>query len=180
MGRQYRNTTRSYGLVARILHWISVALLGAVLVLAAAAGAAPSAAERLRQAELHVACGLALLLVMALRLAWRAASPDPLAGYTLARWRRILARATQGFLYGAVLTQCAIGCLQAGATWVDSGAVVSAADGATNSAFGIPVAALVEIHRRLSVCIVIAVAVHVAGALVHQLFDAAGAEEPTA
>jgi len=167
---QFRNSHARYGLVARVLHWTSVALLGATVITAPRAAASANAAAAGLAAERHAVLGLVLMVVVVARIAWRARNPNPLEAYPMARWAKLLARVTHGFLYAAIVVQCALGIVQAGTAWLAVQSLVLA-EGSTLAVLpGLPVGALVEMHVRLSAVVLGAIALHVSGALAHQLF----------
>lgn len=167
---RYRNTRTRYGPVARVLHWASVALLGAALLMAPRTDATASVAEAAKLAERHAVLGLALLIVMLSRLAWRASNPNPLEAYPMAGWAKVLAKAMHWFLYAAILTQCVLGMAQVGTAWLAVQRLVVAEDSTIAVLPGLPVGALVEMHGSLSAVILGAIGFHVVGVLGHQLF----------
>ena len=98
-----RNTPTAWGSVARLFHWLSALLVlfltgygGWMTHLAARAG-------RLQLYQLHSVIGWYLLLLIALRLVWRAANPRPALPADLPRWESVTAHATHWLLYVLML-----------------------------------------------------------------------------
>src|SRR5258708_30728304 len=94
-----RNTTRRWGAVAQLLHWLIVALVIVQFTLAALADDLPPGVKKLALLARHKSFGLTILALAALRLAWRFANPTPDLPPTLRSYERKLARVTHGLLY---------------------------------------------------------------------------------
>lgn len=98
MASSTRSPTRYSG-VAQLLHWLT-AILVLVAFIYGPGGAETRvyAPERDFDRHLHETLGLAVLILSAVRLAWRALDrhPDP---EPVARWMGVLAKAVQGLLY---------------------------------------------------------------------------------
>jgi len=167
---RFANSRTRYGLIARVLHWTSVALLGAVVIMGSGLETAAGSVEHTRQVERHAILGAALLAIMVLRIVWRLHNPNPLDAYSMSRWARFLALTTHWFLYAAIFLQCAIGISQAAIAWLVAGTLSMTPNDTVVLGPGIPVGVLIDIHQRLSAVILTAVGLHVAGALRHQLF----------
>lgn len=95
-----RNTPERYGTVARVLHWS----MGLLLVAQIAAGLwafefMERSAERSALIGAHKAMGVILLILVVLRLAWRAADPAPALPGTLDARLQRFARLGHGALY---------------------------------------------------------------------------------
>ncbi len=72
-----RNTTDSYGLVSRALHWLLAALLLAVLVLGLVVDEMAKGPARTATMNWHQSLGFLVLVLVAARLLWRLANPVP-------------------------------------------------------------------------------------------------------
>lgn len=72
-----RNTTETYGLVSRALHWLSVALLLAVLVLGLVVEEMAKGPVRSVTMNWHQSLGFLVLVLVAVRLLWRLVNPVP-------------------------------------------------------------------------------------------------------
>ena len=72
-----RNTTESYGLVSRALHWLLAVLLLAVLVLGLVVEDMAKGPVRVATMNWHQSLGFLVLVLVALRLLWRLVNPVP-------------------------------------------------------------------------------------------------------
>lgn len=110
-----RNTNSSWGSVARWLHWA----LGLAIIAMIAYGwwmnHIPARADRLFYRSIHANIGYALLVLMALRLIWRAINPVPAMPMDMPRWQRLLASVNHWTLYGVTFLVMMLG-------WANSGA----------------------------------------------------------
>jgi cytochrome b561 len=77
-----RNTPDGYGAVAQGLHWLTVLLVVAAWGLGVGNDALPRGAPRAAGLTAHLTLGLAVIVVTALRLGWRAFDPSPQPTYT--------------------------------------------------------------------------------------------------
>jgi len=110
-----RNTATSWGSVSRAFHWI----LGLVIIFMLAYGwwfnhLAPRPV-RFFHRSIHADIGYLLLLLMVVRLVWRAVNPTPPLPAGSPRWQRISARANYAALYGMTFVVAILG-------WAHSGA----------------------------------------------------------
>jgi cytochrome b561 len=104
---------RTYGPVARTLHWLVFAL---VTVQVLAGWFMPHIRRGTPQeglVELHLSLGATVMLLVILRLAWRVMRPTPLTT-TMARWERVLAKLTHELLYALLLAIPLLGWAAAG------------------------------------------------------------------
>jgi len=165
-----RNTRARYGWVARTLHWTTVALVLAAAVIATQAVAMEEGPEKTSALTQHSALGLAILAVMLTRLYWRIVNANPVESYTLPRWQKVLATSLHRGLYGLVLALALTGIFQ-----------VVLRGGSLGVAGPLQVANVVtenrplgelwrDAHVRLTYVLYGAVAFHVLGAIVHQIF----------
>ncbi|WP_293474402.1 YceI family protein [Phenylobacterium sp.] len=89
--------TERYATVAIVLHWTIAALIVLQIVIAGRMeGRTPEAFAVL---QLHKSLGITVLLLSLLRLAWRFANPPPPEPATLARWERTLSLAVHWGFY---------------------------------------------------------------------------------
>jgi cytochrome b561 len=110
-----RNTTTSWGSLARALHWI----LGIAIIAMLAYGwwfnhFAPRPV-RFFHRSIHADVGYMILLLMAVRLIWRAINPVPALPAGSPLWERMLAKANHWALYGVTMLVAFLG-------WAHSGA----------------------------------------------------------
>ncbi|MBS0213889.1 MAG: cytochrome b [Proteobacteria bacterium] len=96
--RQPHDSCIAWNLPTRFLHWLlALLIVGMGLVGLFMTQMDPSMAK-LKVYALHKSCGIAVLVLVALRLLWRVAhrAPPPVP---MPRWQRIAAQATHGLLY---------------------------------------------------------------------------------
>ena len=167
----WRNTSESYGSVAKILHWLTFVFLFGNAWLGLYMNDLPKGPETEAVYALHRAFGITILLLVALRLLWRWTNPRPLPppGVGPGTWR--LAGLVQIAFYAVMLAMPLVG-------WIGSSAA-----GATVLWFGnleLPALAgrdeglkeaMVLIHRLLFYTLFGLLVVHVAGALKHRFMD---------
>jgi cytochrome b561 len=98
-----RPATR-YTPTAQALHWITAALIAAVVVIAwIMTSMARDNPIRGTYYQVHKALGITILALVALRLAWRALNRAPPPPDHLARWEHNLSTATHVLLYALML-----------------------------------------------------------------------------
>jgi cytochrome b561 len=166
-----------YGRIAIFLHWTIAALIAANLVLGFLFHqVAPD--SRRGVLVTHRSLGLTILLLTILRLAWRLWARPPALSAHLRKWERILARSAHATLYLLMLVLPLTG-------WI-----MSSADTPPRSVqfwmltfppFPFPAMAdetmgalhngMAPIHRWLAWSMIALVALHISGALKHQLVD---------
>ncbi len=89
-----------YTATAQALHWVVAALMFAVIPLAwVMVNMARTAPSREWIYTLHKSFGMTILLLVVVRLAWRAAHPAPPLPGSLAKWERGMAAASHWLLY---------------------------------------------------------------------------------
>jgi cytochrome b561 len=110
-----RNTSSSWGSISRWLHWG----LGLTIIALIAYGwwmnHIPARADRFFHRSIHSNIGYAVLVLMALRLIWRAINPVPASPEGTPRWQRILAAVNHWSLYAVTFLVIMLG-------WAHSGA----------------------------------------------------------
>ena len=102
-GSLINSTTTSdgrYTLTAQALHWITAALMFAVLPIAWVMVNMPKSAQfRSLLFTLHKSVGLTIVVLVAVRIAWRAKHPVPPLEVGLARWEKVAASGSHWMLY---------------------------------------------------------------------------------
>ena len=102
-GSLVNSTTTSsgrYTLTAQALHWIIAALMFAVLPIAWIMVNMPKSAQfRSLLFTLHKSVGLTIVVLVAVRIAWRARHPVPPFEGGLARWEKVAAIGSHWMLY---------------------------------------------------------------------------------
>jgi len=94
-----RNAPTAWGHVAKLLHWLGAALILVLLAHGWWMTHLAARAERLQHYQLHATIGFYLLLLLALRLAWRLGNAVPALPGELPEWRRTAARGAHWLLY---------------------------------------------------------------------------------
>jgi cytochrome b561 len=94
-----RNTTRRWGAIAQLLHWLIVLFIVAQFTLATLFEQLPAGAKKLTLLSRHKSIGITILMLALLRLAWRWSNPTPTLPDTLKPYERTLARLTHALLY---------------------------------------------------------------------------------
>ncbi len=160
------NTPRSYGSLAKLLHWGIVALILVQFYLAESADELPDGAEKLAVIARHKSLGVLLLALAVLRIGWKLANrgrPMPAGSGVL----RKAAAAGHGLLYLLLLAQPISGWAMASA----AGAPV-----AFFGRFALPALApqnralherLGDVHETLFWVLAAVAALHAAAALYH-------------
>jgi len=162
-----RNTNERWGLVQQTLHWLIVALVVAQLLVGMTLGDT-SADDPLWQSlfPVHATIGLSILIVMLVRLGWRALNPVPVLPDSLKPWQKTLAHANHWLLY-ILLIGLPIG-----------GYLMVSAYGQPVPFFGAELPPIIPknqgladtiktLHSLGAAIIVVLVALHIAGALRH-------------
>ncbi len=100
-----RNGEGRYGALAQFFHWITVALVIALIVIAAYMTDLPLGPEKIQVYNLHKSLGVTVLALTLLRLVWRWLSPPPALPAGLAGWERLAAQASHLLLYLLLFAQ---------------------------------------------------------------------------
>ena len=165
-----RNTTRRWGALAQLFHWLIVALIIVQVTLASLADDLPPGVKKLTLLARHKSVGITILMLVTARLLWRLANPTPPLPPTLKPYERRLAHFTHTMLYTLLFAMPL------------SGWMMSSAYGFPVSWFGffqlpdlVPKSkplydALVTAHATLAVVLGAVVALHVAAALKHHFW----------
>ncbi|MBC2777402.1 cytochrome b [Parasphingopyxis marina] len=95
-------TAPRYSGVAMLLHWLIAALVLANIGLAELTEDL-SRAARGPYMDIHKACGISVLALMVIRLAWRMGHKPPPFPESMAGWEKALARTTHWIFYGLLI-----------------------------------------------------------------------------
>jgi len=166
------NSDKHYGVVAMALHWLMALLLVVLIVLGLYMAGLPDVGFDKRKIVLilyHKELGMAALLLVALRLAWRIGNVLPALVARLPEWQKVTARFVHLSFYALMLALPVSG-------WLMS------------SAAGIPVSflglfqlpdliahdellfrAFIRIHQWLAYALIACLLVHASAALTHHL-----------
>ena len=170
MGIDLKNSKTQYGLIARMLHWTSVATLLTVIVVASQFSDLATGPEKLEFISLHSSIGILLLMLMIARLTWRNLNPNPIYSYSIKPWQKLLAISLHRSIYVIIIAQCIAGILML----LTSGQTVHFFDvfelpALLDKASSIHVTIL-GFHYLISVMIYPLFAVHISAAIYHQIF----------
>jgi cytochrome b561 len=162
-----RNTGRTWGSIAKLLHWVVATLVVVQIALGFVARGYRLSPTKLDLFVWHKSTGLLILALMLVRIAWRLANPVPALPPGSSPLERHAARASHLFLYLLLLLIPMSG-------WI----VNSAANIPFRMYWQIPVPALVApdkatadaaagAHLALAIALCLLVAGHIAAALRH-------------
>lgn len=162
-----RNTERSWGAIARFLHWLVAALVFAQIPLGWAAETWRLSPMKLDLFVWHKSAGMLILVITILRLGWRLANPTPELPRGTMPLERWAARASHLLLYLVLLAMPVSG-------WI----INSAANVPFRIFWLVPLPAIVAPDKRLAdaagvvhfwlfLALAILLVVHIAAALRH-------------
>jgi cytochrome b561 len=106
---------RSYGAVAKWLHWVVFALVAAQFVVAIAMPDIGRGTVPGTLINLHMSLGFSILAVIAVRWLWRIGHPVPLASPDAPAWEQTIARVTHALLYALLVVNPFLGWANASA-----------------------------------------------------------------
>ena len=167
---QWRNSTSSYGAVAKFLHWGIVILIIVQYFLAEASEELPDGPGKLDMITRHKSLGMLLLLLALARIGWKLANRGLPPPVPMPNAQRIAAAAGHGLLYLLLLAQPI------------SGWMMSSAAGYPVSLFGLfefPARvgenhdlheSLEEVHEVLFTVLAVVAVLHAVAALYHHFF----------
>jgi cytochrome b561 len=165
-----KNTTESFGLIARLFHWIIFLLVIGVMIGGNIAADMPNGPGKSEMLGMHKSFGFTILVLVLLRLLWRLINPRP-RDLGASSFQNQLGHSMHIFLYSLLLAQPAVGIL------------MSQAFGFPVSPFGMFIVPafinenirlgkiLLEIHETLWVVLAISVGIHAAAALKHHFIE---------
>jgi len=165
---QLRNSTRGYGALAMLLHWLITALVALTWLLGTFGDELPRGIVRSAGFVIHVSIGLTILILLAVRIAWRFFDPPPpLETTRFGTWLGVAAKLTHFVLYGLVFATPLVGLLMQFAredTLPIFGITDIASPWVKDRTFA---GSLKEIHETLANLLMIAAGLHAAVALAH-------------
>lgn len=162
-----KNTHQSYGSMAKFFHWTSSILIICLLIVGAIMG---DLSKTLKPTvyNVHKLIGLAVLVLVLLRLLWRFSNTSPTLSDEFPRWMRLAAYVSHRLLYLLIVIMPV------------SGWVMSSAAGPQyhphlfGVSFGLPIAtskaiasAAKEVHEIAAWCLFGLLLVHISAALYH-------------
>ncbi len=178
-----RAGAQRYATVAIVLHWIIALAIVTQIILSGRMGGKPTP-ESFAVTQLHKSIGITILLLSLVRLGWRLANPPPPEPVTLAPWERALSQAVHWGFYAVMIFMPLTGWLMVSASrieiptllygvvhWPDVPGIAGLAPAAKKTWHTIGQTG----HGLIAKAIYVLLALHVAGALKHQLL---GRNEP--
>ena len=114
-----RNTTSSWGSVARAFHWILGLTIIGMLAFGWWMNHIPARPDRFFYRSVHADIGYLLLVLTVLRLIWRGLNPTPALPADMPRWHRIAALVSHSALYLVVILVAVLGWAHSGARTPD-------------------------------------------------------------
>jgi cytochrome b561 len=154
---QWRNTADRYDAIGRALHWlVAIGIVAQYLLAEAAQEDKAGAAEPLGAASIHMALGVAILALAALRLAWRLIELPPEHPAAMKPYEVVIARAAHVAFYVLLF-----------AIPLSGWALASVSYQELRDHLG-------EVHEVLFNLLVALAVVHILAALKHQLIDRDG------
>ena len=165
---QTRNSPEHYGSIALAIHWLTVALVLIGWVLGTFGDALPRGPARATGLFVHISMGLAIVAVLAVRLAWRAGDPPPPPEPTiLGVWGDYAARIGHFGLYALLAAVPLVGVVvqfARGNALPVFGLFEIASPWAADRAFA---RSAREVHEVMAHALVILAVLHAAAALAH-------------
>lgn len=168
-----------YPAYAILLHWLIAAAIVLQVVLASRMEG-PRTPETFAVTQLHKSIGVTILLLSLARLAWRLMNPPPPLPDTMARWEKILARITHVGFYVIMIGMPLTGWIMVSASklglptilygvipWPNIPGLASLSGPAKEMWHEVGETG----HGLLAKVLYVLLALHVAGALKHQLFS---------
>ena len=165
------NTSRGYGWVARLFHWMIVLLIIAQFVLVNMAESADSRMEIFTLFARHKSIGITIFALAVLRLLWRFLNTQPELPQKTPRWQRHVARLTHWLLYACIFALPVTGLLGSAAnnypvTWFGL-FTVPALIGPNEALADL----LHDVHGLLAGCLAGLATLHLLAALKHHFFN---------
>jgi cytochrome b561 len=165
---QLRNSPRGYGAVSLSLHWLTAGFIVLAWLLGTFGDDLPRGAARSAGLLTHIWAGLAIIVLVVLRIAWRLFDPPPpLEPTRFGHWTEVAARLGHFALYGLLIALPAVGVLlqfAPGDALPVFGIVDIASPWVRDRSFA---ESLKDVHETLANLLMIVVGLHGAAALVH-------------
>jgi cytochrome b561/polyisoprenoid-binding protein YceI len=177
MPLQLRNTPDRFGAIAKTLHWLVALLIAILIPLGIYANGLPydSSSELLHKARmfsLHKTLGVLVFALALLRITWAALNPHPRALHPDRRLETLAAQTVHGLLYGSILLVPLSGWLHHASTSGFAPILWPFGQDLPLVPKSQPLAEFTAgLHIVLERVLVLALALHIAGALKHHLID---------
>jgi cytochrome b561/polyisoprenoid-binding protein YceI len=170
----HKNTATSYGSIARVLHWLTalIILCSIILGLIAKEAGLRSIDSQILMFSLHKTLGICAILVASLRILWALSQPHPVSLHPERRLETFAAELTHWLLYISMIVVPLAG-------WAEHAATEGFAPILWPFGQNLPLIpksghlaeTLAAIHTTFAWILIATIALHVAGALKHQLID---------
>lgn len=173
MKLNFKNTLTQYGLIARLLHWTSVSLLVAVVILASQFEDLVAGPDKSASIILHSSMGFIFFGFMLTRVAWRNTNHNPIKSYTMKKWQKLIAISLHRSIYIILITQCVLGIaiLITGGEQMHFFSLLEFGPIMGESSFLNRFT--LNVHHFISILIYPLFAVHISAAIYHQIFGVA-------
>lgn len=163
-----KNTSSTYGMVAKSFHWLMAALLIGMFIIAYIMTNMDKSPLRWSLYDIHKATGLLLFALFAMRLSWRMLNEQPTLSH-IPKWQRQAAKINILFLYLLMCVMPITGFLTStlgghDITFYGLFTITPFANNETASDF------FGEAHEIISYLLIAAFSLHVVGALYHHFF----------
>ena len=162
---QLKNTSRSYGVVAKFLHWLIFVLVLLMIVGGFFLDDVPKAYKGVIY-NLHKLTGLTILLLMVVRWLWSMINVNPILPANMPAWQRKATRLVHGLLYLLIIAMPLAG-------WIGSSSAGKPPH-LGDLKLSLPIAenkALIDLaftaHTIIAYCIIAMVSLHLLAALYH-------------
>ena len=99
-----RNTLTEYGLISKLLHWVSALLLFAQIPLGFYLVDLEFGIERINLENIHITIGLSIFYLVILRLLYKSFNPTPKLGPSVFTGQKFLAKLNHVLLYVTILS----------------------------------------------------------------------------
>lgn len=172
-----RNTSRSYGSIARSFHWLTALVVLANIVLGLTAVRLPMEAleAKVQLFSLHKTLGIAAFAIGLARILWALTQPKPVPVHPDRPVETLLAEIMHWILYAALVLVPLTG-------WIEHAATDGFAPILWPFGQGLPLvpksilvaSVMASIHHVFAWVLIGAIALHVAGALKHAIIDRDG------
>jgi cytochrome b561 len=174
---QLTNTTANYGLIDRSFHWLMALLILSMIPLGKWANLAPFTndaefARKFMLFSIHKTLGVTLFGLALLRILWAIWQPKPGVLHPERRAENLAAAVVHWLLYSALVLVPLTG-------WIEHAAMPGLAPIWWPFGQSLPFVTASEamfnlfsaLHRAFGMVLILAIVLHIAGALKHQLFD---------
>lgn len=160
-----RNTTISYGSVAKFFHWLIFFLLLFMIIYGFFLESIPKDYQPIAY-NIHKLTGLTILTLMILRALWALTNPKPLPPFDVPFWQQWAERLVHFLLYATIIVMPLAG-------WI--GAVAGGRPphiGSLNISLPIEqnktlASTAFQIHNTIAIIIIVLVSIHILAALYH-------------